>query len=170
MNLPTLAMDVWKLATDEDKLKALASFVAMPAPKSVSPEQAEIADATFDVSLRGVTRYGLERAVEAILQGALNHEFAPNPVELRKQCDKAMEWHARERDRIIRQEKIRREREPDIPPRTADEIARHKERMARFYEASGYEDGRKIAQERVTLDPALVAQIADAPTTWKRTA
>ena len=130
----------------------------------------EIDNAAFMMALDGVTRYGLSEAVRFILRGALGHAFLPSPPELRIQCDKAMQYHRQMRDRIIRQENIRRDREPDIPPRTADEIARQKERMARFYEASGYEDGQKIAQERVTLDPALVAQIADAPTTWKRTA
>jgi hypothetical protein len=130
----------------------------------------EIDNAAFMMALDGVTRYGLSEAVRFILRGALGHAFLPSPPELRIQCDKAMEYHKQMRERIARQERIANERLPDIPPRTADEIARHTERMARFYEASGYEDGRKIAQERVTLDPALVAQIADAPTTWKRTA
>jgi hypothetical protein len=128
----------------------------------------EIDNAAFMMALEGVTRHGLSEAVRFILRGALGHAFLPSPPELRIQCDKAMEHHKQMRERIARQERIASEREPDIPPRTADEIARQKERMARFYEASGYEDGRKIAQERVTLDPALVAQIADAPTAWRK--
>jgi hypothetical protein len=130
----------------------------------------QVDKAAYYLALENVTRYGLAEAVKAILQGQLGHAFFPSPPELRMQCNRAMEYHKQMRERIARQERIVSEREPDIPPRTADEIARQKERMARFYEASGYEDGRKIAQERVTLDPALVAQIADAPTTWKRTA
>jgi hypothetical protein len=130
----------------------------------------QVDKAAYYLALENVTRYGLAEAVKAILQGQLGHAFFPSPPELRKLYDKAMEYHKQMRERIARQERIASERLPDIPPRTADEIARQKERMARFYEASGYEDGRKIAQERVTLDPALVAQIADAPTTWKRTA
>jgi hypothetical protein len=138
--------------------------------REVDAERQEIDKAAMYLALDGVTRYGLMEAVKAVLRRALGHDFFPNPPELRGQCDKVMEYHERMRERIARQERIASERLPDIPPRTADEIARHKERMARFYEASGYEDGQKIAQERVTLDPALVAQIADAPTTWKRTA
>jgi hypothetical protein len=130
----------------------------------------QVDKAAYYLALENVTRFGLAEAVKAILQGQLGHAFFPSPPELRIQCDRAMEYHKQMRERIARQERIASERLPDIPPRTADEIARHKERMARFYEASGYEDGQKIAQERVTLDPALVAQIADAPTTWKRTA
>jgi hypothetical protein len=133
-------------------------------------DEAGIDKAAYYLALENVTRFGLAEAVKAILQGQLGHAFFPSPPELRIQCDRAMEHHKQMRERIARQERIASERLPDIPPRTADEIARHTERMARFYEASGYEDGRKIAQERVTLDPALVAQIADAPTTWKRTA
>jgi hypothetical protein len=130
----------------------------------------QVDKAAYYLALENVTRFGLAEAVKAILQGQLGHAFFPSPPELRIQCDRAMEYHKQMRERIARQERIASERLPDIPPRTADEIARQKERMARFYKASGYEDGQKIAQERVTLDPALVAQIADAPTTWKRTA
>jgi hypothetical protein len=167
MTLPAHQTDVWSKATQDDKIKALVLLSGMPAQAT---DEAGIDKAAYYLALENVTRFGLAEAVKAILQGQLGHAFFPSPPELRIQCDRAMEHHKQMRERIARQERIASERLPDIPPRTADEIARHKERMARFYEASGYEDGQKIAQERVTLDPALVAQIADAPTTWKRTA
>jgi hypothetical protein len=165
--IPAIQQDVWKPATEVEKIQALVTLSGLPSRETTA---GEIDNAAFMMALDGVTRYGLSEAVRFILRGALDHAFLPSPPELRIQCDKAMEYHKQMRERIARQERIASERLPDIPPRTADEIARHAERMARFYEASGYEDGRKIAQERVTLDPALVAQIADAPTTWKRTA
>lgn len=165
--IPAIQQDVWKPATEVEKIQALVTLSGLPSRETTA---GEIDNAAFMMALDGVTRYGLSEAVRFILRGALGHAFLPSPPELRIQCDKAMEHHKQMRERIARQERIASERLPDIPPRTADEIARHTERMARFYEASGYEDGRKIAQERVTLDPALVAQIADAPTTWKRTA
>jgi hypothetical protein len=167
MTLPTQYRNVWSPASDGDKLKAMAMLGPLPARKALSEE---IEDATYAIVMEDMTSHGLEAAVRAALKGEHGSTFFPSPPELRKLYDKAMEYHKQMRERIARQERIASERLPDIPPRTADEIARHTERMARFYEASGYEDGRKIAQERVTLDPALVAQIADAPTTWKRTA
>ena len=165
MTLPAHQTDVWSPASQQDKIKALVLLAGMPAREA---GDTQVDKAAYYLALENVTRYGLAEAVKAILQGQLGHAFFPSPPELRMQCDRAMEHHKQMRERIARQERIASERLPDIPPRTADEIARHKERMARFYEASGYEDGQKIAQERVTLDPALVAQIADAPTTWRR--
>jgi predicted dehydrogenase len=163
MTLPTQYRNVWSPATDGDKLKAMAMLSPLPARKTLS---AEIEDATYAIVMEDMTAYGLEQAVRAAIRGEHGSTFFPSPPDLRELYDKAMEYHERMRERIARQEQIAREREPDIPPRMTDEIARHKALMAKFYEA--YEDGRKIAQERVTLDPALVAQIADAPTTWRK--
>ena len=163
--IPAIQQDVWKPATEIEKIQALVTISGLPSRETTA---GEIDNAAFMMALDGVTRYGLSEAVKFILRGALGHAFLPSPPELRMQCDRAMEHHKQMRERIARQERIASDRLPDIPPRTADEIARHKERMARFYKASGYEDGQKIAQERVTLDPELVAQIADAPTTWRK--
>lgn len=137
----------------------------LPARKALSEE---IEDATYAIVMDGMTAHGLEEAVRAALKGEHGSTFFPSPPELRALYDKAMEHHVSMRNRIARQEQIARERPPEIPPRTADEIARQKERMARFYKSIGHEEGRVIVQERTTLDPELLAQIPDAPTTWRK--
>jgi len=127
MNLPTQTQDVWKPATDTDKLKALASLGGLPSRQTSS---AEFDQATFFVALDGVTRYGLAEAVKAILQNALGHAFFPSPPELRGQCDKAMQWHEDEARRIRHQERIAAER---IPPRV-EPTPEQKARVAAAHE------------------------------------
>ena len=169
MNLPAQRTDVWTLATDNDKLKALASFAGMPAQRSISPEQADIVDASYFKARESVTRYGLAQAVEAILQNKLGHGFFPSPPELRGQCDRAMEWHEREAERIRRREAIERDREP--PPRNPSEgeKARVQKLLAGFY--ASYDKGKQAEDEveraevraRYGMTPELVDAIADQP-------
>jgi len=127
MNLPTQTQDVWTLATDGDKLKALALLGDLPSRQTSS---AELQQATFFVALEGVTRYGLNEAVKAILQNALGHAFFPSPPELRGQVDKAMKWHEDELRRIRHQERIAAER---IPPRV-EPTPEQKARVAKAHQ------------------------------------
>ncbi|MDH7787674.1 hypothetical protein QBD01_003701 [Ochrobactrum sp. 19YEA23] len=57
-------------------------------------------------ALDGVTKHGLERAVDNILRGSLGHGFMPSPPELRLQCDEVM--------RPIREAEARDRREAEI--------------------------------------------------------
>lgn len=59
----------------------------------------------YQIALKGVTRYGLNLATQAVLRGAHGHAFFPSPAELRRQCDAAMEpiWR-RQREEALRDE------------------------------------------------------------------
>lgn len=119
----------------------------------------ELDNAAFMMALEGVTRHGLSEAVKFILRGALGHAFLPSPPELRIQCDKAMEWHVLERERIARQQQIERDR---IPPRK-EPAPEEKARVAALYAdfCASYE--KAAAKETPLLDPELVAQVPDNP-------
>lgn len=129
-------------------MKALILLAALPAREA---DSVSIDKAAYYLALEGTTRYGLNEAVKAILKGVLGHSFFPSPVEIRQQCDKAMSWHERERVRISRQEQIRRETPPDIPPRTPEEKARVAAIMARFNAAFEREKHREIETERAEI-------------------
>jgi hypothetical protein len=83
-------------------IKALITLGGLPARES-SNEQ--IDKALYYLALKGVTRYGLAEAIKAVAQNKLGHPFFPAPQELRGLCDKAMEWHEMEADRIRRRER-----------------------------------------------------------------
>jgi hypothetical protein len=131
---------------------------------SRATSSAEFDQQVYFIALDGVTQYGLFKAVTAILQNALGHAFYPSPPELRGQCDKAMEYHEQMRERIARQEQITRDREPDPPPLTADQRARHEELMRKFH--AGYE--KVAAENTMVLDPELVALVPDNPKSMAR--
>lgn len=107
------------------------------------------------VALEGVTRYGLREAVRSILKGGLNHAFFPSPPELRIQCDKAMEWPERQRERQIRAERMEQERREYAVDRkrSPEEIARVSALMAKFH--ASYDT------EKTTADEAERAEIRD---------
>lgn len=90
----------------------------------------------------GTTQHGLFEAVKAILQGALGHAFFPSPPEFRIQCDEAMKHHVSMRDRVARQEQIRRERPAELPPLTDDAKERQRLRMERFH--ASVDDGKAV--------------------------
>lgn len=83
--------------------------------------------------MEGTTRWGLAEAVKAVHQNALDHPFFPAPSEIRMLHDRAMEPHVRMRERIAREERIRREMPPAIPPRTEEQKARAAAIMERFH-------------------------------------
>lgn len=170
MTLPTLQIDVWKPASEEDQLKALILLAGLP---SRAPDDEGTHKAAYFLALQGVTRYGLQEAVKSILQGALGHAFFPSPPELRIQCDKAMEHHVSMRNRIARQEQIRRERPPEPPPLTADAKERQRQRMAAFHasldsgksaeEAAKLEAERAEIRARYGMTPEVLASMKDQP-------
>lgn len=54
-------------------------------------EDGKVRTDAYLIALEGVTRFGLGEATKAILRGSLGHGFYPSPVELRQQCDRAMD-------------------------------------------------------------------------------
>lgn len=118
----------------------------------------DLDNAAFMLALEGVAKHGLSEAVKRILKGALGHGFLPSPPELRLQCDKAMEWHERERDRIRRREQIEREM-PVHRELTPEARARVNAIYADF--CKGYE--KASTEGTFRLDPELVAKIPDNP-------
>jgi hypothetical protein len=163
MNVPKVYQDVWVKATAGDKLKALALLGSLPGRQAISPE---IEDASFDLALSSVTRYGLEEAVRAILRGALGHAFFPSPPELRMQCDQAMSWHETRRRIAEREERNRRDLPARRAPITHEARARAAQILADFHKTSE----RAKQEETFVLDPSLVAQIPDNPKTVARRA
>lgn len=118
--------------------------------------------AAYYLALDGVTRYGLAEAVKSIMKNGLGHAFFPSPPELRGQCDKAMEYPERERERIRRREleaEAMKSQAGDWREPTASEKARVSATYAEF--CKGYE--KAAAEETFMLDPELVAQIPDNP-------
>lgn len=117
--------------------------------------------AAYYVALEGVTRHGLFEAVKFILRGALGHGFFPSPPELRMQCDKSMEFHERERQRIARQEQMEREKREHAP--RGEPSPEAKARVSAVYAefCRGYE--KASTEDTLRLDPELVAKIPDNP-------
>lgn len=138
-------------------------FSRLPSPAS-SEVSLEFDQHTYFIALRGVTQYGLFKAVEAILQNALGHAFFPSPPELRGQCDKAMQHHVEMRDRIAHREKLARERIPDRPEPTPEARARVSKAYAEF--CKSYE--KAAAEDTFKLDPELVALVPDNPKSFAR--
>jgi hypothetical protein len=124
---------------------------------------AEFDQQVYFIALDGTTQHGLFEAVTFILRGALGHAFFPSPPELRQQHDKCMEPHERERERIHRRERLRRESAEqgsgDWRPPSQDEKARVAALYAKF--CAGYD--KASAEDTLKLDPELVAQVPDNP-------
>lgn len=156
--LPTIQQDVWSKSTADDWRAALALLDRLP---SRATSSAEFDQQVYFIALDGTTRHGLSEAVKFILRGALGHAFFPSPPELRMQCDKAMEWHHREAERIRRQSDFQqfRKQQDEWRPATEAEKARSARVYAEF--CQGYE--KAAAKDTFKLDPDLVAQIPDNP-------
>lgn len=144
MNLPINQIDHWSKATDQDKIKALASLNSLPSRQT---DTVEVSEAGYFVAMEGVTRYGLTEAIRAILKGGLGHAFFPSPPELRMQCDKAMEWPERQRERELRNQRYIRERIENntIAQRTPEAIARQQAAYRKFLD--GYQSKSISAEE-----------------------
>ena len=168
MSLPTPPKDTTRLASETDKLQALASLATLPAPRSFSEEQDEINDKAMMDALGGVTRYALGEAVRSILRGALGHTFFPSPVELRRLCDEAQRPHSDYQRRVRITEEQQRERDEFNriqASKTPEALARSR---ALWEQARARLAPDKEPEPRLTLDPELVAKVPDAPSTFKR--
>lgn len=162
--LPTTQQDVWTPATEDDFLRALAMLSRLPSRETSSVEFDQM---LYFIALKGTTQHGLFEAVTFILRGALGHAFFPSPPELRMQCDKAMEWHIRKRDRVAYREQMERERRQHAPRR--EPTPESKARVATLYAdfCKGYEQAS--VKDTMKLDPALVALVPDNPKSLAKT-
>jgi hypothetical protein len=141
---------------------------SLPA-READDKRKEIDKAAMYLALEGVTKHGLAEAVKFILRGALGHTFFPSPPELRIQCDKAMEWPERERERIRRREQIERERPADRPEPTPDQRRRQQAAYQRFL--ASYDGGKQSAEEaeraevraRYGMTPEVLDAMRDQP-------
>lgn len=171
MNLPALSKDAWTPATEHDKAAALVSLASLP---SRATSSAKLDKAGYYVALEGVTRYGLGEAVKNILRGSLNHAFLPSPPELRIQCDKAMEWHEAQAEKIRRRERENAEfqrQQLGVPiPRTEEGRQRQQRAYAAF--CASHDDGERRQMEeqeradiraRYGLTDEAIAAIKDRP-------
>lgn len=167
MTLPAQQIDVWSKASHEDQIKALVLLAGMPAREA---GDAHVDKAAYYLALDGVTRWGLSEAVKAILQGRLGHAFFPSPPELRMECDKAMEWHEQERQRVIRREQIERERREHAPKAEPSPEARARVAAAYAKFCAGHDNRKHDAEQadraevrtRYGMTPELIDRIADA--------
>jgi hypothetical protein len=148
-------------------LQALASLAGLPSRQA---DDAELDRKMYHYALQGVSRYALNEAVKAIIRGALGHTFFPSPVELRMQCEKAMEPHIRQAERI----RIREEQETEnarfnkvLAQRTPEAMARVSEVYRQYCEAYNATKAKEESPA-FTLDPELVALVPDASSTFKR--
>ena len=162
--IPAIQSDVWKPATEKEKIQALVTLSALPSRATTA---GDLDNAAFMTALDGVTRYGLVEGVKAILRGSLGHAFLPSPPELRLECDKAMSWHELEARRIRQRERENAEwnrQHGGWRPPTATEKARVAKLYADF--CAGYEKKKPI--EDIALDPELVALVPDNPKSLAR--
>lgn len=147
-------------------MQALTSLAVLPSRQA---EDADLDRAMYNVALEGVSRYGLSQAVTAIIRGALGHTFFPSPVELRQQCELAEAPIRRQAEREAQRREWARENatfEQTRALRTPEAVALQQAAYRKFCE--GYADSKAIAQERVYLDPELLAKVPDAPSTFKK--
>ena len=146
-------------------MQALASLAVLP---SRQVEDARLDQDMYQLALRGVSRYGLSQAVATIMRGSLGHTFFPSPVELRQQCELAEAPIRRQAEREAQRREWARENtefNQSRAQRTPEALARQQAVYREF--CAGYAKD-PIAQERVYLDPELLAQVPDAPTNFKK--
>lgn len=175
MNLPTQHRDVWKPATDGDKLRALAMLGTLPSRKALS---GEVEDAAYAIVMDGMTAHGLEEAVRAALRGEHGSTFFPSPPELKSLHDKAMEHHVRMRERISHQAQIERERREYAPrvehgPEARARVAALTAAFHASHERAKndeFEKERGEIRARYGMTPELLAQVpsAELAKTWRK--
>jgi hypothetical protein len=126
--------------------------------------------AAYALALEGVTSRGMAEATKAILRGnALKHHFFPGTDELRQQHDLVVARHAQEQrcmENLQRQAQERRRIDEIHAQRTPESLAR----VDATYKAFCADYKAKKPEPGVYLDPELVAQIPDAPKSFKRIA
>lgn len=171
--LPATNSQAWTLATDEDKEVSLALLSSLPRKQELS---AAVEDASYSIAMQGMTRWGLERATENMLQNSLGHPFFPSPAELRAQYDAAMAPLLEQRKAESRQAEIERQRQENKLPgrRSPEELARHAALMERFNSSFTTEKDRKLDAERAEIrarhgmTEEVLAKIKDAPKAGKQ--
>jgi hypothetical protein len=174
--VPALKFDTTTPATYEDRIKALVLLGGLPARESNDPHAEK---AAYHLALEGVTRYGLQEAVKTILRGSLGHTFFPSPVELRQQCDRAMEWVFQEERRIRHREELfrdRREFEESRASRTPEQIERVKALTAKLKadlegESDDSEEKRRaFIRAKYGITAEELAKLPDRPLpgNWKQ--
>lgn len=167
--LPITKPDTSSKATELQIIQALASLASLPSRQA---DDAEMDQQMYFVALDGVSRYALSEAVKSIIRGSLGHTFFPSPVEFRQQCEKAMEPHIRQAERIRIQETQERERAEFARSRQGQTPAA-RERVAAAYAkfCAGYTSEKDEAEEaeradiraRYGMTDELVNAIADQP-------
>lgn len=167
--LPTTIPDISTKATETQILQALASLGGLPARQA---DGDGLDRSMYFVALEGVGRYALSGAVKAIIRGALGHTFFPTPVEFRQQCEKAMEPHIRQAERVRIQEAQERERAEFARTRQGQTPA-SRERVAAAYAkfCAGYTSKKDEAEEaeradiraRYGMTDELIDAIPDQP-------
>ena len=150
-------------------MQALASLAGLPSRQA---DEDGIDRKMYFVALDGVSRYALNEAVKAIIRGALGHTFYPTPVEFRQQCEKAMEPHIRQAERVRIQEAQERERAEFARTRQGQTPA-SRERVAAAYAkfCAGYTSEKDEAEEaeradiraRYGMTDELIDAIPDQP-------
>lgn len=121
----------------------------------------------YFVALDGVSRYALSGAVKSIIRGSLGHTFFPSPVEIKRECDRVMEWHYRQERQTAIQEKNERENaayRERMAQRTPEALARVRSIYERF--CADYESS--AAKQEPILDPELIAKVPDAKDYFKK--
>lgn len=125
----------------------------------------------YFIALEGVTRYALNEAVKSCSRGGHGHEFFPNTVELRRECDRAQRPINDMARRIrLTEEQIRERREYERvqAAKTPEVKARVAETYARF--CAGHQSDRPSEPGGLKLTPEQLADIPDAPSAFRRIA
>lgn len=138
-------------------LKAMA--VSLPMRQSVDWKTIE---AGYLTALDGATRYGLDMAHKACMQGRHGHGFMPSPPELRAQHDKAMAPLYEAAAREMRAKRIEAERTPQPPPLTTEQRQRHDQRMAEFGDEIANAAKPCYPAEAVEAYSAITKQLIEA--------
>lgn len=120
------------------------------------------------VALQGVSRYALSEAVKRIMRGGLSHTFFPSPVELRQQCEAAMEPHRRMAQRAAILD-AHNEENRAYARSMAQKTPEARARVSAAYEqfCASYSEEKKVKPSLI-LDPELVAKLPDAKTPFQR--
>lgn len=127
--------------SEAEILRILAALVSLPQRDSLAPA---LNAKAYAIALEGISRATAQAAVKRILQGALDHVFFPNPVELRKVCEAVIGDEQREQMRRARQRWDDDQPSADYVPPTAE----MKARVQALLKANGFrtwEDGKLVA-------------------------
>lgn len=166
--LPTLRPDTSTRATQAQILQALASLAVLPSRQA---DDAALDSKMYQIALEGVSRYALNEAVKAIVRGTLGHTFFPTPVEIRQECNRAIEPIARAAERQRMNEEQARECiefEKRIQARSPEELDRVRAVYEDFCRQHAASKPVSVEEKTVFLDPDLLAQVPDAPSSFKK--